>query len=150
MQLNSPHHGMGPSMSPSGSPNMSSYMGMSGGAMTQCMAPGGQLSSGGGAISSRDYFGDPGSPRSRSAIDSKNYRRSYTHAKPPYRYLKIYMLLFFINFLLKKNLLKNKVNIVLLFIFLFKCEKNAYLLKVVFCVNILKLKFQTRSDAFIF
>merc|ERR1719350_1471762 len=49
----------------------------------------GQLSSGGGAISSRDYFGDPGSPRSRSAIDSKNYRRSYTHAKPPYSYISM-------------------------------------------------------------
>ena len=52
--------------------------------------------------------------------------------------------------LLKYCLLKNKVNIVWLFAFLLKCEKNAYLLKVVFCVNILKLKFQTRSAAFIF
>ena len=84
--LNSPHHGMGPSMSPVGSPYMTSSMGMSGGAMTQCMGNSvGQASLGGAAISSRDYFGDPGSPRSRSAIDSKNYRRSYTHAKPPYR-----------------------------------------------------------------
>merc|ERR1719245_68296 len=49
----------------------------------------GQLSSGGGAISSRDYFADPGSPRSRSAIDSKNYRRSYTHAKPPYSLISL-------------------------------------------------------------
>ena len=84
--LNSPHHGMGPSMSPVGpvgSPYMSSSMGMSGGGMTQCM--GNSVVSGAGAISSRDYFSDPGSPRSRSALDSKNYRRSYTHAKPPYR-----------------------------------------------------------------
>ena len=84
--LNSPHHGMGPSMSPVGpvgSPYMSSSMGMSGGGMTQCM--GNSVVSGAGAISSRDYFADPGSPRSRSALDSKNYRRSYTHAKPPYR-----------------------------------------------------------------
>lgn len=88
--LNSPHHGMGPSMSPVGSPYMTSSMGMSGGAMTQCMGNSvGQLSSGGGAISSRDYFGDPGSPRSRSAIDSKNYRRSYTHAKPPYSLISL-------------------------------------------------------------
>ena len=81
--LNSPHHAMGPSMSPVGSPYMSSSMGMSGGGMTQCM--GNSVVGGATGISSRDYFGDPGSPRSRSAIDSKNYRRSYTHAKPPYR-----------------------------------------------------------------
>merc|ERR550525_2141041 len=32
----------------------------------------------------------PGSPRSRSALDSKNYsRRSYTHAKPPYSYISL-------------------------------------------------------------
>merc|ERR1719330_429845 len=42
-----------------------------------------------GGLTSRDYFGDPGSPRSRSAIDSKNYRRSYTHAKPPYSYISM-------------------------------------------------------------
>ena len=74
--LNSPHHSMGPSMSPG--PYMSSPMGMSAGSMGQCMGgPGG-----GG----RDFFGEaPGSPRSRSAMDAKSYRRSYTHAKPPYR-----------------------------------------------------------------
>merc|ERR1719244_1375555 len=77
-------------MSPVGSPYMTSSMGMSGGAMTQCMGNSvGQASLGGAAISSRDYFGDPGSPRSRSAIDSKNYRRSYTHAKPPYSLISL-------------------------------------------------------------
>ena len=83
--LNSPHHGMGPSMSPVGSSYMTSSMAMSGGGMTQCM--GNSVVSGTGSITSRDYaaFADPGSPRSRSALDSKNYRRSYTHAKPPYR-----------------------------------------------------------------
>merc|ERR1719195_127690 len=55
--------------------------------MTQCM--GNSVVSGSGPISSRDYFADPGSPRSRSAIDSKNYRRSYTHAKPPYSYISM-------------------------------------------------------------
>ena len=35
--LNSPHHAMGPSMSPVGSPYMGSSMGMSGGGMSQCM-----------------------------------------------------------------------------------------------------------------
>lgn len=78
--LNSPHPG--PAMSPVGSAYMSSMGPMSGGAMSQCMGGAGV---GAGAVSSRDYFGDPGSPRSRGAIDSKNYRRSYTHAKPPYR-----------------------------------------------------------------
>ena len=83
--LNSPHHAMGPSMSPVGSPYMSSMGPMSGaGAMSQCMGGAG-VGGTGASLSSRDYFGDPGSPRSRGAIDSKNYRRSYTHAKPPYR-----------------------------------------------------------------
>merc|ERR1719461_2022753 len=58
--------------------------------MTQCMGNSvGQASLGTAAISSRDYFGDPDSPRSRSAIDSKNYRRSYTHAKPPYSLISL-------------------------------------------------------------
>ena len=85
--LNSPH-GMAGSMSPVGSPYMtpgSSVPGMSAGAMTQCMGGSMGVAGGQGGLSSRDYFGDPGSPRSRSAIDTKNYRRSYTHAKPPYR-----------------------------------------------------------------
>ena len=78
--LNSPHHGMGPSMSP-GPYGMSSPMGMSAGSMAQCM--GSQLSAGQGG---RDFFSEaPGSPRSRSAMEAKSYRRSYTHAKPPYR-----------------------------------------------------------------
>ena len=85
--LNSPHHGMGPSMSPVGSPYMTPGMGVPGGAMSQCMGstvsqlPG---SGGGAALGSREYFGGAESPRSRQ-VDSKNYRRSYTHAKPPYR-----------------------------------------------------------------
>ena len=62
--LNSPH-AMGPSMSPVGSPYMTSSVGMSGGAMTQCMGSS-MAGPGTAAISSRDYFGDPGSPRSRS------------------------------------------------------------------------------------
>jgi hypothetical protein len=56
-------------------------MGMSAGSMAQCM--GGPLSAQGAG---RDFFSEaPGSPRSRSAMDAKSYRRSYTHAKPPYR-----------------------------------------------------------------
>ena len=42
--------------------------------------------------SSRDYFPpEPiGSPTlSRVRTDSKNYRRSYTHAKPPYSYISL-------------------------------------------------------------
>merc|ERR1719150_1683678 len=59
--------------------------------MSQCMGstvsqlPG---SGGGAALGSREYFGGAESPRSRQ-VDSKNYRRSYTHAKPPYSYISL-------------------------------------------------------------
>ena len=88
--VNSPHHSMGPSMSPG--PYMSSPMGMSGG-MSQCMGgPASVMSQ--GSLAGRDFFPEQGSPRSRGGgapggpgpMDSKSYRRSYTHAKPPYRY----------------------------------------------------------------
>ena len=59
--LNSPHHGMGPSMSPV--PYMSSPMGMSGN-MSQCM--GGGMSQ--GSLGSRDYFPEQGSPRPVGSI----------------------------------------------------------------------------------
>merc|ERR1719412_3026795 len=44
-----------------------------------------------GSVTPRDYLSEgPGSPRSRSALDSKNYnRRSYTHAKPPYSLISL-------------------------------------------------------------
>ena len=65
--LNSPHHSMGPSMSPG------PYMppGMGGMGMGQCM--GGPMTPTG----SRDFFPEQGSPRSRGSVgpmDSKNYR----------------------------------------------------------------------------
>ena len=76
--LNSPHHSMGPSMSPVS--YMSSPMGMTG-SMSQCM--GGGMSQ--NSLAGRDFFPEQGSPRSRASMDAKSYRRSYTHAKPPYR-----------------------------------------------------------------
>ena len=73
--LNSPH-AMGPSMSPVGSPYMTSSVGMSGGAMTQCMGSS-MAGPGTAAISSRDYFGDPGSPRSRSVATTVKCQRNF-------------------------------------------------------------------------
>ena len=73
--LNSPH-AMGPSMSPVGSPYMTSSVGMSGGAMTQCMGSS-MAGPGTAASSSRDYFGDPGSPRSRSVPTTVKCQRNF-------------------------------------------------------------------------
>jgi hypothetical protein len=68
--LNSPHHSMGPSMSPG--PYMPPGMGgMSSGAMAQCMGGGGMTPTG-----PRDFFPEQDSPRGRGSVpmDTKNYR----------------------------------------------------------------------------
>jgi len=80
-----------PHMSPTNCMGSSGLNGMNGLAGSGS-AHGHALSPGGLGPSSRDYFPpEPiGSPTlSRVRTDSKNYRRSYTHAKPPYSYISL-------------------------------------------------------------
>ncbi|XP_015584880.1 silk gland factor 1 [Cephus cinctus] len=106
--------GVGPSCSPQGASgfnmsSMSSAMGMAsmaGGGMgsyggatmgggSACMSAGayGPLTPGGGAGVTRDplSLAEPDSPNSalQRARTDKSYRRSYTHAKPPYSYISL-------------------------------------------------------------
>ena len=81
----------GPHMSPTNCMGSSGINGMNGLAGSGA-GHGHSLSPSGLGPSSRDYFPpEPiGSPTlSRVRTDSKNYRRSYTHAKPPYSYISL-------------------------------------------------------------